>query len=405
MSTIDRRLFLQGLAGLGALSCLSFPGMAFANARTDQRLVVVILRGGMDGLAAVAPYGDPNYRSLRQGLSLETDSLLRLDNMFGLHPAFAPLHEMYMRGELAVVHAVASPYRERSHFDAQNVLELGSSQPNALESGWLNRLAGAIDSRDRKLGMAISQTLPLMMRGDQYVGSWAPSGMDEVGDDYYSLVSKIYAKDPIFAKALNEGLDVQQRGADLFHEQNDRQSKKMARQSRGGQAFPVMAEAAGKWLAAPDGPRLATLELGGWDTHAGQGTEGGRLANNFTQLANGLQKLKESLGPVWNKTTVVAMTEFGRTAGPNGNNGTDHGTGGAMFIAGGRVNGGRVFTSWPGLARHQLYQERDLMPTTDIRSVMKGILSDLYSLPYQTLAYDIYPGSASAQNMRGLIRV
>lgn len=404
MYGLSRRLFLQGLGGLALTSALN-PSFSFAKARTNKRLAIVILRGGMDGLAAVAPYGDRDYEALRGDLALTSEAFLPLDNMFALHNALGPLHDLYKAGDMVVVHAVASPYRNRSHFDAQNVLELGSDEPHTLSSGWLNRVAASINKQDSRLSMAIGQTIPLTLRGDQAAGSWAPSIMPEVGQDYYSLVEKIYARDPLFAKALQEGLEVEEMSAQLFHDQSERESKQMARKSRTGQAFITMAESAGKWLSQDDGPRLSTLELGGWDTHAGQGTSGGRMAANLAQFANGIVKMKEQLGPVWSDTIIVAMTEFGRTARPNGNKGTDHGTGGAMFIMGGAVRGGQVIADWPGLDDSSLYQNRDLRPTTDIRSVMKGLIADHYNLPLSILNSTIYPGSFSAKPIKGLVRM
>lgn len=404
MDGVSRRLFLQGLIGLGASTCFVMPGLALAQARTNKRLVIVIMRGGMDGLAAVVPYGDRDYTSLRGDMALNGDVLLKLDEFYAFHKALEPLHTMYRARELLAVHAVASPYRERSHFDAQNVLELGSTRPNELKSGWLNRVVAAINEKDSKLGMAIGQNTPLILRGPQNATSWAPSVLPEVGENYYALVEKVYAKDPLFSKALTEGLEIQEKGAELFHAQTGGRQQRMARQARSRQAFVTMAEAAGKWLATPDGPRLATLEIDGWDTHANQGVEGGPLASNFTLFANGLENLKKALGPAWRDTVVVAMTEFGRTARPNGNRGTDHGTAGAMFIAGGAVDGGRVISRWPGLATADLYQARDLKPTTDIRAVMKGVLNDHYGLSAATLSHDIYPGSSGVAPMRGLLK-
>jgi uncharacterized protein (DUF1501 family) len=398
--TISRRKFMQGaaIAGLAVTLC---PGLVLAQARTDQRLVIVIQRGAMDGLAAVAPYGDPDYASLRGDLALSSDTLLRMDDRFGLHPSLKPLHDMFAADELAVVHAAASPYRERSHFEGQSVLELGSTgQPYALQTGWLNRVAAAINARDNTLGLAFGENIPMMLRGDVKIGSYAPSALPGLGTDFMTLLDMSYHHDPLFKNALDQGLYLQQKTSDAMTQADPAD---MANQKKSTQDFPGMCGIAGQWLARPDGPRLATIELGGWDTHVQQGTEAGRLANNFDILARGLAQLKQSLGPAWAKTTVVTLTEFGRTARPNGNRGTDHGTASAIFIAGGRVKSG-LYGDWPGLADNRLYQNRDLMPSTDLRSPMKGILNSLYGLSPATLDNDVYPGSGNATQMSGLIK-
>ncbi len=397
---ISRRDLLKGMCSTAVLAMAStmYPGMVLANAFTDKRLVVVILRGGMDGMAALAPYGDPNYEALRESLALSPETLLRVDPFFGLHPSLEPLAEMYKAGEMIAVPATATPYRERSHFDAQNVLELGSTKPNGLKDGWLNRLVGVINAQD-DLALAFGQGLPSMLRGSNAVNSWAPSGLPDIDQDYMSLVRKVYAHDPRFAKNFDKALDIQVMGMDAIQGNE----KKMARQSRSPQAFVTMAKTAGEWMSRSDGPRIATLELGGWDTHVQQGTEGGRMANNLSLFARGIDELKKELGPEWNKTVVVAITEFGRTARPNGTNGTDHGTAGTAFLMGGALKGGRIVHQWPGLNEADLYEGRDVRPTIDVRAIVKGILHEHYGVSASALANSIYPGSAEIQPLRGLI--
>lgn len=395
---VSRRVFLQG-AGVVSLLAAFHPVLAFADAATDNRLVVIILRGAMDGLAAVPPYGDPSYTALRGDLALASDTLLKLDDRFALHPSLKPLHDLYAQKQLAVIHAVSSPYRERSHFDGQNVLELGGTQPHDLKDGWLNRVAGAINARSDRLALAIGDGVPLMLRGSVPVGSWVPQTLPDAGQDFMSMLQHIYQDDPAFAKAFASALDLQAQGTDALKGSSD---DKIAMQKRNQGAFVSLAGIAGNWLARPDGPRLATLELTGWDTHVQQGTEGGRMAGTLDLLARGIDAIREKTGPVWSRTTVVTLTEFGRTARPNGTHGTDHGTASAMFVAGGAVRGG-LYGGWPGLLDNALYQGRDLMPATDLRSVMKGILSSLYGLPPATLDHDIYPNSGQAIAIRGLI--
>ncbi len=396
---INRRRFLQGavMAGAAVTMC---PGLVLAQARTDKRLVIIIQRGAMDGLAAVAPYGDLNYRSLRGDLALSPDALLRLDANFGMPQSLKPMYDMFTAGELGIIHAVASPYRERSHFEGQSVLELGSTgQPYSLESGWLNRVVAAVNARDNSLGLAFGESIPMMMRGPVKVGSYAPTALPELNNDFMSLLETSYAHDKLFKDALDQGMYLQEHTGDAMNGDE----KEMAKKTNSPKAFEAMCQIAGQWLARPDGPRLATIEIGGWDTHVAQGTEAGRLANNFDILARGIDSLKQTLGPEWKNTTVVTLTEFGRTARPNGNKGTDHGTASLMFVAGGSVRGG-LFGHWPGLGSNQLYQNRDLMPTTDIRGPMKGILNTLYGLSPATLDHDIYPDSGNAMQMNGLIK-
>lgn len=400
MST--RRDFLKtigGCAGLAAASTL-YPGLVFAKARTDKRLVVVILRGGMDGMAALAPYGDKEYQNLRGELAIDSNSLLRIDPFFGLHPSLDAFAQMYKDGDMIAVPATASPYRERSHFDAQNVLELGSTSPYGLESGWLNRLVGAIDERDENLGLALGQTLPQVIRGQYSVSSWAPSNLKGSDDDYMSLVAKIYASDPVFSSNLDKALDLQMKSMDVL----DENMAQATRQSRSAQGFVTLSKLAGEWLSEHDGPRIATLELGGWDTHIQQGTEGGQMANNLGVFGRGLKTLKEELGEQWSKTVVIAMTEFGRTARPNGNRGTDHGTAGTAFLFGGALRGGRILHDWPGLSEENLYQGRDLRPTIDIRSVVKSVLSEHFDIPMSTLDRNIYPGSGGLPVFKRLVK-
>lgn len=396
---VSRRTLLQSgaMAGLVMTVC---PGLVLAQARTDQRLVVIILRGAMDGLAAVAPYGDPDYAALRGDLALSPDTVLKLDGRFGMHPSLKPLYDMFAAKELAIVHAAASPYRERSHFDAQNVLELGSTAPHTLQSGWLNRMVESINSKDPSLGLAIGESVPMMLRGSMHVASWAPSSMPGVNSDFMSLLSGVYQHDPIFLNALQEGQEMQDKSSDATHTADPEAALK----NKANPQFIKMAEMAGQFLADPKGARLATLEIGGWDTHIQQGTEGGRLANNFDLLARGIAALKTSLGPAWSKTTVVMLTEFGRTAHPNGNRGTDHGTASVTMIAGGAVQGG-IYGAWPGLSDGALREGRDLAPVTDIRAIMKGILNDQFGLSPATLSSEIYPGSDTVAKLNGLIKV
>jgi uncharacterized protein (DUF1501 family) len=384
---MDRRIFLNTGATLTLMS--PFMNRAFAAATDDARLVLVILRGGLDGLAAVPAYGEGRYQSLRGQLALAgpggENSVLKLDGLFGLHPALTNMHGMFTDGDLAVVHAVASPYRDRSHFDGQKVLEAGGISPSTSNGGWLNRALGELakESFERD-AIALASTVPLVLRGPVTVTSWAPSRLPDSDDDTLARVRQIYeAADPMLATRLTEALNAR----DLAGETG------MPGMRAGGQQLAPITTAAARFLAAEDGPRIAVIEASGWDTHANQGGAQGPLANRLQQLDAGLASFKRELGRNWDKTTVLVVTEFGRTVAVNGTRGTDHGTAGVAFAAGGAVAGGRVISDWPGLAERDLYEGRDLRPTTDLRAIFKGVLSEQYGLSASALEASIFPGS------------
>ena len=398
---ITRRDILR-LAGTGIVAS-TLPGLTFARADTDARFVLVILRGAADGLAMAPPYGDSNYRSVRGELALpgpgEDGGVLKLDGLFGLHPSLPGVFEQYQRDQAIVVHAVASPYRERSHFDGQDVLENGASDVGLLRDGWLNRaLAPLGGSLGQEMAIAMAQNTPLVLRGDHSVTSWAPSQLPDAEDATLRRLQDMYADDEFFATRLAQALEAQQIA---------RSDGGMARmQSRGNEAQQVqtMAEATARFLNAEDGPRIAVLEAGGWDTHANQGATTGALANRLEGLDAGIATLRKELGKNWSKTVVAIVTEFGRTAAVNGTRGTDHGTATAAMLVGGAVNGSKVIADWPGLRGSDLYQGRDLMPTTDLRSVFKGILSEHLALPDYLLENSVFPNSKGAPAVRDIIR-
>jgi len=398
MIMLTRRSLLAATAagaGLGPL------GLAYAQAPIDQRLVVVILRGGMDGLAAVPPYADRDYRALRGSLLPNApggeDGALDLDGRFGLHPALEPLHRLYRDRELLVIHAAATPYRERSHFDGQDVLENGTQRPRGATDGWLNRAVTLLKAGDDRLGLAVGQSVPLILRGRTPVASWAPRTLPEVEGDFMQRLAGLYRADPVLGPALAEGLKAQAKSDELLAGKPE-----MGRDGvRGAQAARVAADAAGRLLAGAGGPRIAVIELGGWDTHAG---ENGRLAPALRTLAAGVEAMKAALGAAWTRTAVLVMTEFGRTVAVNGSGGTDHGTASAAFLIGGAVDGGRVVVDWPGLGAGRLYEGRDLAPTTDLRAVAKGLLRDHLGLPVDAIDRVVFPDSAGVQPMGGLLR-
>lgn len=380
--------------------------LALADAPMERRFVVVILRGALDGLAAVPPVGDPDYARLRGSLAFASpgtpEGALNLDGFFALNPALSPLADMYKARELLVFHAVASPYRARSHFDGQDLLENGTATPHGAADGWLNRALGLIGADGTRIGLAVGQSVPLMLRGKTPVGAWAPRQMPELAEDFLQRLQALYAGDKVFAPALAEGVAAQTRNDEVL---GDSKGDAMARgYLRGATALQGVTANVGKLMASADGPRIAVMDAGGWDTHVNQGLLNGRLAVQLNGLGGSLAALKESLGPAWSKTAVVVVTEFGRTAAENGTGGTDHGTAGIALLLGGAVDGGRVVARWPGLAQANLFEGRDLAPTLDLRSVLKATLAEHLGLAPSAIERTVFPDSAAAPPLRDLVR-
>jgi len=397
---LTRRQIIKALGLMAAAS--SPPGLALAAVETEARFVLVVLRGAVDGLALAAPYGDGNYHRVRGELALSApghaNGLLKLDGLFGLHPSLQGLYRHFQDNEAVVIHAVASPYRERSHFDGQDILENGAARVGALRDGWLNRALGPLD-RDTELAIALAQNAPLVLRGDNTVTSWAPSRLPDADENTIARLRRLYADDDFFSSRLEQALKSQNIAGSAAGTADSN--------VRGNEAkrFAELMRAAARFLTASKGPRIAVVELGGWDTHANQGADDGALANRFAALDAGLVNLHAGLGETWRRTVVAVVTEFGRTVHVNGTRGTDHGTGTAAVLAGGAIKGGRVIADWPGLAPKDLYENRDLRPTTDIRSVFKGVLKDHLGISAVTIEREVFPGSAPAKPMRDLIDV
>ncbi len=382
----------SALLGLTAAFTLGRASLALGAAPTDNRFVVFLLRGALDGLSAVQPYGDPDFASLRGELALASpgtpEGVLDLGGFYGLHPSLKNLHDMYVAGQATIVHAVAGHYRSRSHFEAQDYLESGVDQ--RLSSGWLNRAVATMPAQPgQEIALTLGLSAPLMLRGTAPVEAWAPEHFGQApGEDFYTRLQRLSAHDPLIGPVLAEGL--KQRGVSPSMENG---GPKQAQDVK-------LAAAAGQFLARPTGPRVAVLEMEGWDTHAGQVP---RLKNQLKQLDDALAALKTNLGDAWARTAVLVVTEFGRTARINGTKGTDHGTGGVAFVLGGAVAGGRVRADWPGLGQGRLFEDRDLMPSADVRSVAKGLLAGHLRLAPAALA-QAFPQSGDAAPMGGLLR-
>jgi len=395
---VSRRALVLGGASFAAWAYL--PKFARAADGRDPRLVVVILRGALDGLATVAPIGDPDYAGLHGSIALRSDgpnAALMLDSFFGLHPAMTEFARMYRAKQAAVIHAVATSYRERSHFDGQDVLESGFAGPGRVQSGWLNRALEALPRGERVTSaLAVGPTTPLVLRGAAPTVSWAPVALPQAADDTAMRLIDLYQhRDPALSSALRQGLQLEKvaKGDDM----------KPKPGFNGIGAMRQVARGAAKLMAADDGPRIAALAFDGWDTHANEGGPVGRLAQLLGGLDGALAEFESGLGERWRDTVIVIATEFGRTARINGTEGTDHGTGTLALLAGGAVRGGRVISDWPGLKPADLYQGRDLAPTTDLRAVMKGVLHAQFGIAERVLAENVFPDSAAAKPMQGLV--
>jgi uncharacterized protein (DUF1501 family) len=372
----SRRALLLSGASFAAWAYL--PKFARAADGRDPRLIVIILRGALDGLATVAPLRDPDYAGLHGPLALASTgphAAVMLDSFFALHPSMPEFSRMFREKHAAVVHAVATPYRDRSHFDGQDVLESGYAGPGKVQSGWLNRALEGLPRGERVMnGLAIGSTTPLLLRGAAPTLAWAPAALPQAADDT---------------------------AARLKSAQGDDMKAKPG--TGGTAAMKLVARGAAKLMRADDGPRIAALAFDGWDTHANEGGPVGRLATLLSGLDGALAEFETGLGARWRDTVIVVATEFGRTARINGTDGTDHGTATVALLAGGAVNGGRVIADWPGLKRAALYEGRDLAPTMDLRAVIKGVLHDHLGVAERVLAETVFPDSAGVRGMRGLV--
>lgn len=387
--TIPRRRALQWIsAGLGASAMNSSLALASVNKDAESpRLVVIMLRGALDGLAAVPALGDPAWSSLRGHEATNTDTSenhVLQGTIFALHPALKNLQRWWNERQLLVLHAIASPYHERSHFDAQQLLESGGSQPFALQDGWLGRALNATG----KSALALCPAMPLALRGSAHASTWTPGFLSTHDEDFSSRIAGLYKNDEPMANAWSHALAQQ----GLVRESGQSFMSPATRVN----GFVSLARQAGAFLSSAQGSRVAWLETGGWDTHTQQAN---RLMRELTGLDNGLGALRESLGAHWIRTTVVVMTEFGRTAMINGSGGTDHGTGGVAFLAGGAVAGGQVLTDWPGLSSKQLLNGRDLRPTQDIRSLIAAVLQRQFGFSTVQLQAEVLPGAVSAERL------
>lgn len=380
----DRRTFLSRSAAAAAM-LLAAPHIAIARAASERRFVFIVQRGAADGLGTLAPTADPAFAALRGAFAEDFAGGARVGD-YTLHPALAQVAALAAAREALFVHAVASPYRDRSHFDGQNILETGGRAAYALRDGWMNRLLGLLPAAQGR-AIAVSATVPMVLRGGREVASYAPSALPDASDDLLARVAALYESDAALHAAWTQAMQTRAMAGDLSGENG-----------RNGAATGALAA---RLLAGAEGARIAVIETGGWDTHAGQRA---RLAFQLRGLDALLAALKAGLGGDWSTTLVLVATEFGRTAAPNGTGGTDHGTGALAMLLGGAVAGGRVLADWPGLGAAALHEGRDLRPTLGLDTVIASAISQHYRLDMPGTARTLFPNIVSARALDGLIR-
>lgn len=376
MMMFTRRSFLASAGTAGALGLLGLPNMAFARAAGERRFVFIIQRGAADGLNIVAPTGDPGYYALRGDFAPELATGTKLDSFFTLHPALSETAKLFGEKQALFVHAVASPYRDRSHFDGQNVLETGGSAAYRVKDGWMNRLLDLLPASEAN-ALALSSTVPMALRGNHEVSSYAIAQLPKPSSDLLARVGALYESDHELHGLWTAAIETRMKAGDLVNG------------AANGQKGAATGALAAKMLLG-DGARVAMIETNGWDTHSGQR---GRLSAQLRDLDQIVAALKTGLGPEWSNTLVIIATEFGRTARPNGTGGTDHGQGSAAMLLGGAVAGGKVIADWPGLADANLYEGRDLRPTIDLDVLIGTTVSQHYALEPGRVMARLFPDS------------
>lgn len=380
---MNRRDFLR-IASISSAALFASPIISFANAKTDRRFIFIIQRGAADGLNTVIPYADPAYAKLRGALAIDVAQATKLNGMFALHPSLTETAKMYAAGQALFAHAVASPYRDRSHFDAQNVLETGGTSPYQMKDGWMNRLLSLLPKSQNE-AIAFASSVPMALRGKMDVSSYAPSALPQASDDLLLRVGQLYAEDTQLHNIWTAAMEANNMAEDASAKQDPASLGKLA----------------ASFLANPSGPRIAMIETGGWDTHSAQE---GRLTRQLKSLDILIAALHDGLGATWQKTTVLVATEFGRTAAANGTGGTDHGTGSTALILGGDVNGGRVIADWPGLSQSNLYEGRDLKPTLNLDTLIASLAGASFGIVPEQVGKALFPDANIGKPLEGLIK-
>jgi uncharacterized protein (DUF1501 family) len=397
---MDRRKFLQVMAASSFAPFMTNYGWAFSNGKDDpshKKLIVIMLRGAIDGMNVVAPVGDRNYHALRPSIALSSASAINLDGYFALHPSMQPLMPLWQDRSLAFVHACGSPDPTRSHFDAQDYMESGLPGSKAASTGWMNRLVSLLPSKHSPVqAISIGAVLPRIYAGPATVATVGKGngkaqkmvidrpGIAQAFTEMYSG-----ANDDI-GRAFAEGMSAHKMiNADIEQAASDPMAKEQIMANRGAPLpnnFAGFGEQVSSLFRKDPSIQVAFLDFGGWDTHVNQGAGQGQLANRLLPLTNGLAALANGLGPLYNNTSIIVMSEFGRTAHENGNGGTDHGHGNAMWLLGGGVSGGKIYGRWAGLAPSNLHEQRDLPTTTDFRSVIASVLNNQMEVSREAIA-------------------
>ena len=389
---LSRRALAAGLA-------LPFLArVAEAATPKDKKFVVIICRGGMDGLSVTPPVGDPEYAGLRRALALG-DGTLKLDGQFALNPALTTVHALALAGQARIAPAVASPDRARSHFEAQDVLETGAAGVYATTSGWLNRTVSVLSGAGKIEALSVGATAPLILRGPAPAASWSPGRGVDTTARLPALLQDLYRDDPLLGPALARGLQTE----DMARTTGATGATGMMRPAGGTQGRQVareMGEALAGFLKVPGGPQLAAVSVDGFDTHANQP---GVLAGRLGALDALIEGLHTGLGNEWANTVVLAVTEFGRTARVNGTGGTDHGTASTALLLGGAIKSGGIVGDWPTLRQPALFENRDLAPTLDLRALSKGLLAEHMGVDRRALDTLIFPDSAPIRAVSGLV--
>jgi uncharacterized protein (DUF1501 family) len=417
------RLTRRGLlaaGGLGlSLDLIARPGFAASDPAARRKTVVILCRGAMDGLSVSPPLGDANYLALRREIAIapvgQPGGALPYDSDFALHPKLKAVAALAAKGQARIAPAIAIPDRARSHFEAQDVLESGAGAVYGATSGWLNRALAVMGPEHKVQAISVGAQAPLILRGKEVTASWSPGKGLGASPRLPDLLADLYAGDPQLSQALASGLRteamvdaaMQEAAAALAMDGAPMNDSMTAR------AAPVTAQGVegarkiGSTLAGllnqPDGPSIAAISLDGFDTHANQGAADGQLANRLIYLDAVIDGLQTGLGPAWGDTVVIVATEFGRTARINGTRGTDHGTASTALLLGGGLAKGGIIGDWPGLTEAALYQNRDLAPTLDMRSLFKGVLADQYGISTKDLDTLVFPDSAAAPALKGLV--
>jgi uncharacterized protein (DUF1501 family) len=424
---MNAHLNRRSLLGLGAslgIGVTFLGSQAFAAAESDlarKKLVLVICRGGMDGLSVSPPVGDANYAALRGSIAMKPEDVLKLDGTFGLHPELSAVHALATKGQARIAPAIASPDRARSHFEAQDVLETGASGVYGADTGWLNRTLEALAPVRKVEGLSVGTTAPLILRGKVQAASWSPGkGVDETAR-LPTLLQDLYKSDPLLGPAFARGLETETMAQQAMTAMAATPAMNIAAASAPSMAGPATMSATmandrrnrqgdetarklgstlGGFMIQPDGPQIAAISLDGFDTHAGQS---GQIATRLSYLDAVLDGLHTGLGTEWKNTVVIVVTEFGRTARVNGTGGTDHGTASTGLILGGALKPGGIVGDWPGLAQNALLENRDTAPTLDMRALFKGVLAEHMGVDRALLETKVFPDSKTAKPLTGLV--